>query len=67
MLLAVLLLSVLLAIVAPFFHFVTGWQKHVGLSTQVREKIQSLKPKRPPDVPAAQWDRAVDWTTTLMA
>jgi len=67
MLLAVLVLSLLLAIVAPFFHFVTGWQKHGSLSTQVREKIQSLKSKRPPDVPADQWDRAVDWTTNLIA
>lgn len=67
MLLAVLLLSALLAIVAPFFHFVTGWQKHASLSTQVREKIQSLKPRRPPGVPADQWDRAVDWTTNLIA
>ena len=67
MLLAVLLLSVLLAITAPFLHFVTGWRKHVSLSTQVREKIQSLKPKRPPDVPADQWDRAVDWTSNLIA
>jgi hypothetical protein len=66
MLLAILLLSLLLAIAAPYFRFVTGWRKHVSLSTQVQDAIESLKARQPPDVPVAQWDRAVDWTTNLI-
>jgi len=67
MLLAVLLLSLLLAIVTPIFHTAARWRKHGRLSRQTREKISSLKARRPSDVPPAQWDRAVDWTSNLIA
>jgi hypothetical protein len=66
MLLGVLLISLVLAFVAPFVRFVSEQRKFLGLVVQVQEEIESLELRRPPDVPPDQWNRAVAWTRNLI-
>jgi hypothetical protein len=66
MLLGVLLISVVLAVVAPFVRFVGTQRRFYGLVEQVGNDIASLELRRPADVPPDQWKRAVDWTRNLI-
>ena len=67
MLLGVLLFAILMGIVAPSFWYVTRFREHSRIAQQTQDKISSLKARRPTEIPAAQWDRAVDWTANLIA
>ncbi len=67
MLLGITVLAVLIAVLVPPVSHVARWREHNALAQRVKDKITSLKTRRPADVPTAQWDQAVNWTTNLIA
>jgi hypothetical protein len=63
----VLFFAIGVAFVTPVVRSVAQVQAFFRVHRQVKEKIQSLAVRCPPDVPSAQWQRAVDWTSNLIS
>lgn len=66
-LLGLAVIVVLASIVSPIISNVNRWKQHGALAVRVRNGIESLKSRGPADVPAAQWERAVEWTSNLIS
>jgi hypothetical protein len=63
----VLFFAVGVGLLTPVVRSVAHLQAFFRVHGQVKEKIQSLAVRCPPDVPSAQWKRAVDWTSNLIS
>ncbi len=45
---------------------IVGMRRYYGRVDETRAKIESLRRRRPADVPQQQWERAVDWTSNVI-
>lgn len=63
----VLFFAVGVGLLTPMFRTVARHLQFSQWHEKTKAKIESLAVRCPPDVPSAQWQRAVDWTSNLIS